>query len=667
MNIKDKILQYASFALVFLTPLLYWQHRLYAYITSKTFFIYGMVEILFFFWIYCIYTDSKYRLSKKTLIYFIPLLGFIAWLTLSSITAYNTNLAFWGALGRGTGLLTLFHLLAFSIVVASIVSKYGINYINNLLKWFVASSFILAISVWLGTDGLHTTFSSVVNDNGGGLAGNSTLTATVLLFSIAAALFVIFRKNSKFIKYFSLITIIVIVLSPLFLNICGLFNGHGLLGSARGTILALISGLIMACCGYMFLSNKKQYKYLSLSFLFIGFVVFVIAWMQLVTPGTSLHNKFAQEARGSRFIFWDTAQKAVDEHPLVGYGPENYSIAFQKYFNPDVLLTQNSMEGWADKAHNMYYDIGVSGGYPAIVLYGIFLLVILYCIYKSYIDKKFNHIQASVLIGLIFAYIINNLFTFDSNLSYMMLFMFVGIIFSCENIHNDKIKNSNNYLLLTILVIVFFPIWIYFSIMPSSKARVFSDVFSMPINTRSESYTKLLGSPHVGEQWDASSLAYDSYRNYLSNAQAIKSNKQILPYAINDVSALLDYLDNISKDNKTDYRLYITIIYLQNTLTYLTDRPYTPELKDRLLSVLDKAQKLSPNNPNVYWGIAQAKVWSGDFTGTEEAYRKALEVAPQLPGSYTLFMKYAQALGNQKLFNEIASQAQKNIVDFKYN
>lgn len=629
--------------------------------------MYGLIEILFFVWVYTACTDSKYRLSKKTLIYFIPLFGFVAWLTLSSLTAYNPSLSFWGALGRGTGLLTLYHCLALAVVVASITAKYGLVYINNLFKWLVASSFVLAVSVWLGTDGFRTSLSSVINDNGGGLAGNSTLTATFLLFSIAAALFIIFIKNNKFIKYFSWITIIIIVLSPLFLNIYGLFNGHGLLGSARGTILAVVSGAIVAFLGYMFLSNKKQYKYLSLSFVFIGLVVFVVAWMQLVTPGTSLHNKFAQEARGSRFIFWDTAQKAMHEHPLVGYGPENYSIAFQKHFNPDVLLTQNSMEGWADKAHNMYYDTGVSGGYPAVVLYGLFILALLYGIYMSYIDKKFNRIQASVLIGLVFAYIINNLFTFDSTLSYLALFIFAGIILSVGKADHDKLKHSNKYLLLTLLIIFFFPVWIYFSIIPARKARVFSDVFSMPINTRSESYTKLLGSPRVGEQWDASSLSYDSYRNYLSNAQAIKSNKQILPYAINDVTALLSYLDKVSEENKTDYRLYITMIYLQNTLTYFTERPYTPELKAKLLDTLDKAQKLAPNNPNVYWGIAQAKVWSGDFIGTEEAYRKAIEVAPHLPGSYTLFMKYAQALGNQKLFNEIAGKAQKNIIDFKYN
>lgn len=201
--------------------------------------------------------------------------------------------------------------------------------------------------------------------------------------------------------------------------------------------------------------------------------------------------------------------------------------------------------------------------------------------------------------------------------------------------------------------------------MPLSKSRAYSNTFASAINKRPDLYSKLLEGSRMGGDWDASGMAFEVYKKYASNPSVVKNDPKILPYAVKDITALLLYLEELSEINKSDYRLYISRNFLQNTVTYLTDSPYNEDMSRKTLAVLDHAKSLSPTNPNVYWSIAQVKIWGGDLKGTEEAYRKAIEVAPNIASSYNLLLKYAQVVGDQKLFNEVMLQAKENIKGYE--
>jgi len=607
--------------------------------------------------------------------YFIPVVLFVLWMTIAGISGANPSMSFWSSLGRGTGLLTLYHSLVLSFIVASLVNKNGLPYIVSLFQSFVFGSFILALSVWMGSEGFNLPIKVLQTDIGGGLAGNSTLTAGYFLFTLAMGAFLLSVKSlSTTRKWLIGITMAVTIFSPVFINLYGFLVGKGILGLARGTILALFTGLGAVGMGYMFLSNKKWIKGASISLVAIGVIAFSFLWIQLVTSDTKLHNQFAQEARGSRFIFWEAGQKAIDTHPLLGYGPENFSVAFQENFNPQILLSENSFEGWADRAHNIFYDLGVAGGYPVLILYFIFVLSLFYAPYMLYRRGEFTRIQASIMAGLFTAYLANNLFTFDSNLSLMALFVLAGIFYSL----NDKNKKEQKFLPVNIgqsnkniialgLTVLFLTSFIFLVYMPAGKSKAYAETFSASIDKRPDMYAKLLDGSHIGEQWDASDLAFATHKLYISNPAGFKADKEKLPYLIKNIDGLLSYLYKVSERNQTDYRLYLTIAFFENTLTYMSDRPYDSETRDRVLAVLEKAKNLSPANPNAYWVMAQTKIWGGDFEGAEEAYRQAVLVAPYIPSSYNLLLNYAKILGDQKLFDETIMRAKENIPDYTFN
>ncbi len=670
---KENMLEYLSFTLVLLMPVIFWSRGLFPHISSKTFFMYGVVEILFFLWLYVAFKDRQYRLSKKTLLMFAIPSVVLTWMTLATIYAVNPNLAFWSSLGRGTGLLTFYHVFAFALVTASLVKKSGMTYVTSLFQYFIAGSSLLALSVWMGVDGFHLPFTVLKTDAGGGFAGNSTLAAGYFLFTLAVSLFLLCSKNiSKTKKLFIYSTMAIIIFSPVFASLYRLFSDGSILGTARGTILAIISGIGASVVGYMFLSSKKSIRGLSVGIATIAVLVSGFLWVQLVTPNTTLHNKFAEQARGSRFIFWDVAQKAIDKNPVLGYGPENYQIAFQENFNPKILRVENSYEGWADRAHNQYYDLGVSGGYPLIILYALFLGSLFYVLLHLHKKGVLTKIQVSIFVGLLVAYIVNNLMTFDSNLSLTALFMITGILYSLYGDDGQTVPLKKRYtdseydvFLVGFLGLACVACLIFFVKMPVSKSGAYAEIFVMPINKRAEAYKDLLSGSSVGEAWDVGGLADDLYKKYSANPAQFKNDTKLLPYVVEDLTGLINYLEEVSVRNPTDYRLSITIAHLYGTLLYLNEMSANPEMFDHVLMVLNKAKKLSPTNPNVHWSMAQIYVWKGDLKSAENAYKEGIAIDPTFASSHRLLVQFAEIIGDQKLYTEALAQAQKDIPDFK--
>jgi O-antigen ligase len=598
---------------------------------------------------------------------------FIFWLTLAGILAVDPVLAFWSSLGRATGLLTIYHAFALSLIIASLLRKYGSDYLYRLIYWLLNSSFILALSLWLAEEGFNIILKTNLA-NGGGLIGNSSMAAAYLLFPIALGFFFLFSKKvEKSKKWWIGVILATIIFSSLFINIYGLLTGKSLFGSARGATLGIFVMIGVAVLVWMTLSKKKVLRVLGIIGIVLSIVAFSIGWMSLIKPGTQLHEKFTESTNGNRFTFWDIAQKGIDEHPYFGYGIENYGVTFQDYFNPEILDEKYNYEGWTDHSHNVYFDTGIAGGYPAIILYFAFLLSIIYGIYRVNKNGNISDIQAGVLAGLILGYFFQNLFVFDSMLSIIILYVLAGIIFALQDVYMkekvEKVKMSDDVknTIATVFVIACIPMLVFFMYMPMDKALSYKKLISMNIDERPTYYEGLLGGSSVGSTIDVSSIASTIYSYYATNLPHIKADKNIAPYVDADLKALTAYLDKVidGSKSKSDYRLYISTVFLYNTEVTLTEKPYDQALADHLYSLLDHASKLSPTNPETYWAKANISAWHGDLKGAEGAYKDAIIMNPKAPGSYRLLLRLAKVTKNQKLYDEVMKEANIAIPGFE--
>lgn len=675
---KKDILKYGTIILIFLAPLVYFGSMVFPHIASKTFFFYGFANILFFYWIYIIIVDKSYRLSKKQILFLSPLFAYIIWMTLAGLFAVNSHLAFWSTLGRGTGLMTLYYATALLLIIISLVRHFGQAYLIAIVRWFLYSSFIVALTVWFGNEGFHIQSGLFINSGGGGIIGNSSLAAAYFMFSLFFGVFLLFSKSlSKIRKIFISIIMAVILFSPLFINLYRLFKKGDILGSARGAILGIIVGVGVYLVSYFVFSKNKIMKILGIIGVVTMVVVFSVGWVKFMNPNTNIHKKFTEVATGTRFLFWDVAKVSMNKHPLLGYGPENYMIAFQENFNPKILNKELSVESWNDRAHNIYFDTGVSGGYPAILFYAVFLLSIFYGVFVLFKEGKISLMQLCSIYGLLSAYIFQNLFVFDSTLSILSLLILAGLIYgSIDYINKDKKENklekqngvledkTAKVIIGSSVFIIFITVFVYTSVLPARKAFALGHVFGSPISTRSSMYNGLLSGSNVGNDWDVSGFAHDIYKFYASNSQALKNDKSIIPIYEKDINSLIKYLEEIEKTNKTDFRLYMKIFNLYSTSIFIGDKSLDQNTGEYLLGVLDKAINLSPHNPEVYWGMAQLYAWSGNIKGIEESYKKAIAIDPQVSASHKLLIQFAQAIRDEKLYNEAIIQAEKDIPGF---
>jgi len=365
----------------------------------------------------------------------------------------------------------------------------------------------------------------------------------------------------------------------------------------------------------------------------------------------------------------------MSNHPFLGYGPENYSIAFQDNFDPKLFKDEFYNEIIIDRAHNIYFDTGVSGGYPLIVIYTFLILGILYAIYTAYDKKKITKLQAGIFGGLIVAYIFQNLFSFDSNISIFYLFVFIGIIFGLQETHRteheEEIKKSKNIneknlsLTLSVLLVIVsgISLW-YFVVLPSRKAILMQKVVTTYfIDGKSQLYENLLTGAQIGNDRDTASLSDVIFENYSYNLTNSIYKDSDIPLLLEDVTGMYNYLDSVAKINKTDINLRIGLLRFNSIYYFITGK----EISSNSLQIIENAHKLSPSNLEIYWWEAQIHFWHGDIPKAVESYKKGIALNPSFILSHKIFIQFASDIRDKKLFEEALIEAKRDIPNYDFD
>jgi len=119
-----------------------------------------------------------------------------------------------------------------------------------------------------------------------------------------------------------------------------------------------------------------------------------------------------------RFVVWERAVTGWLERPLLGWGPENFNVMFQRHFNPVLFLPEYGQEIWFDRAHNIIVDTLVTVGIVGLLAYfGIFLATLL-ILWQNYQKKRTCFWTAAAFSSLLAAYFVQNLTVFDKISSY---------------------------------------------------------------------------------------------------------------------------------------------------------------------------------------------------------------------------------------------------------
>ncbi len=629
MNLKtlDKVgrfLYFGTIVPVFLslvTPLIIQDSFLFPFISPKVFFFRTVIEISLFFYILLAIKEPAFRPKMSRLTYIVT--GFILVATIASVFGIDPYRSFWGNIERGEGLLTLYHVFAmFFIITQTFKSRRILTSLLHALALSVFAVSIYAFRQFLDVDG-------VINTSGSRLSatiGNASFFAGYLLFGIFLSAWFAFSNRYLWVR--------------IAYTLIGLFEIFILVRTeTRGAFIGLIVGALVSVLACLFLSNKKTVKIYATASILIIILSSVIVWWQRESPlvnNVALLRRlttisFDDVTTQSRLLTWDSSWQGAKDRPILGYGWENYNVAFNKYFNPGIYRDQGS-QIWFDRAHNIVFDVLVSSGIVGLLFYMLLFLYpfrILYLHHKKTNDSTVT----AVFSGLLIAYGISNLFVFDVLATYINFYVLLAFIVYLERKNSNSTSGdmmsgqngfascSNTFAISTITLGILLVISIYqFNIRHALINQEGLNAYRYSVTNNPQKARQVFENvlKNSGYQLPEIRQKYAEFAIRYANSNNQNFSSSLLSSAISEIKKTI-------KEHPYDVQNRMLLMILYNR----SDQ-FDPRRIDRLFEEGVRALELSPTRPQIYYELAQGYMARGEFEKGLEQFKKALELQPDV-------------------------------------
>ena len=400
---------------------------------------------------------------------------------------------------------------------------------------------------------------------------------------------------------------------------------------ARGAIIAFAIGSTFFAIYYVWIYYKALFRkaliisigsLVALSLLMWGSGQIFESDNYLLNRVTSIN--LANSTAQSRLNAWGIAWKASFDRPLTGYGLDNFSIVFDKYYHPFAEKFSND-ETWFDRAHNSFLDYLVMTGIFGFLAYILLLLIALWQSFKIAINEKNNwkkHLAVSLSATLV-VYIIFNLSAFDAGSAYIIFFFLLALLNSLAIQRSASLSSKSLrwswmlYMLAISMVIVLLPIH-YKHIIVNRTAGYAIAVFyekdfikSFELVNQSLDYGTFIN-PAIG------SRLIQAGRDLSTISEAV-SNKDIL-------ISIGDLFGEIIKDSQNG-KYYAMLGDYCGGLISIDDSAI-----NKMNQAFNESAVLSPNRPFLYlnWGSILT-VRLNEHKEAIQKFQKAVSIYPEFP------------------------------------
>lgn len=613
-------------AVPFIPFIILGQSTFFPYIVGKNFAFRIIVEVMFAAYLVLATVDPAYRPRKS---YLIGALGvFIGIITVAAIFGENPTKSFWSNFERMEGVVTYLHLFTYFIVASTVltVRKMWRPYLNLHL----AAGVIMAIYGVLQWSGAIVIVQDGVRVNG--TLGNAAYLGTYSLFNIFLAAFFMARESfttsgekARVAIYGSIILLQTFILYHT---------------ATRGAILGLLAGImLMAVLIAIFERERKVLRMSAAGFLvvivlFIG-VFIAVRDAQFVKNSPVLARfgsiSLTEQTTKSRFMVWGMAVQGFKEHPMLGWGMENFNYVFNKYYNPKMY----DQEQWFDRAHNVFFDWLIAAGLPGLLSYLSLFIFAIYLIWRR--ADTLSVAEKSALTGLLGGYFFQNLFVFDNITSLMYFFIVLAYIESLSrNLSVPQKKNetprgvSEDVAFVVSGSVIILAIILIYAINYNGFMQNTTLIRAMSEQTKD-------GATHNLELFKET-IAYGSFGTSEAREQLsqISLNKFDASKGISDIqkSFLILAIDELAKQAESlprDARYQLFAGSLLNRVGQF----------DQALPYLIKAHELSPRKQTILFELGNAYYNKKDMAKAEEMFKQAYELAPEYDSAKKF---YAQVL-----------------------
>jgi len=669
------------------------------------------VLIFFFIWEILFKKDKlnlfwqKFRRGPAALPLWFLIALFVVF-SLATIFSLDPHFSFWGSPYRGGGFLTFGLCIIFAIFI--FLNLRGKDW-QKILDFTLVIGCLIAIIAIFQKLGLFSKYMvSYKGQTVSTMGGPIFFALYLLLLSFLPLSFgLIVKSNKKKIFYLAsfLLLIVGIILAATRAVFLGLFVGLLFFiffypiksGSPSEIVPKAISpgqvGISPKAKLFNWVNPKKKKKILWLKILTVIIIIFSVLgffWLktqpQLVRvlekniilgsgferTWSFFENFSVNGILKSRGSGWKVAFEALKDRPLLGYGPENFSIGFDKFYDPTLpgIIKQPgaSSSGWWDRGHSIIFDISVSAGIPALIIYLFLFGTLIWQLQKikhysnlriesestngesesaNKNTKSTNNSQAIVAHGLeatFIGYLVANFFSFDVFSTYLIFFLLIGyalylIYYSnllkhypnlrieseSTNPSDSSTLNPSKYIFITILCFIF--IWFIWS-----------------ANTKPLLINKKINEAVFLKRNNQYGMAIKKMEKIMSQHTFIDNYLRLqyidligLCINTNPKSKLaLSYRAVEILEECTKLRPYYTRswLYLGTYTNRLveSDPNLSSEAKEELTkkaySYLEKAHQLSPKRPDIFVAWTKNYLISGKYQEAKEKAEECINFAP---------------------------------------
>lgn len=476
----------------------------------------------------------------------------------------------------------------------------------------------------------------------------------------------------------------------------------------RAVMIGFFAGFCYFFLAYPITYNVKKHWNKKLLFLkiFAGIILILSAYGVYYVNNHTIkelpqfvqENKFLKTTiqrvsiksalQDSRISGWQVSWEALKNKPILGYGMENFAQGFDEYYNPSLpKITQtlgSTGSGWWDRAHNFIFDISVTAGLPALIIYICLFGTLFFQLQKlKHIKRNQENVKENTDIiadipvyhaiqaGFI-GYFTANFFSFDTFSTYLISFMLIAFVLhlilskgsvgrsevptisrgpnsAALNIVWKKLQKNRNITILLIFLCVIWFIWTC-NIKPF---QINTDINAALYQAKNNDCEKAI------QRMEKISKTNTFLNNYLGLKYISIIGDCIKNENTETEQILAQRATEILKKN-----IEIRTTYTRNWLllgiytNYLIEKQTNLEIKEKLKQEADyyfeRANQLSPKRQEILIEWVKTDFMRQEFQMAKQKSLKCIEINDKLRDCYWIMGLTNIYLGEQE-------QADKNI------
>src|SRR5579871_1170212 len=368
--------------------------------------------------------------------------AFVFFFVLSSFFAYDTHTSFWSDLVRDEGAFQMLHYYLFFVLSSLLLNTEGdwkwmlrtsLGAAVLVVLYGVAAAVPLPGFIWIEGIPPEFGFWKRLVTSGFRFQGsldNASYAGSYLMFSILFALYLWVwaprPKASRNILGYS--TAVLFLFGFLYLS-----------GTRAG-----FAGLLAAMVGLavFVILRAGRVRRLAVAVLCAVAVVVLVVFL-IRTPATRISGSrilsfsLGESSAKLRLGAWKTAWRGFLERPLLGWGPENFPVVFDKYAESHLFTPGNTFQNtWWDRAHSIVFDYLAEGGIITFLAYCSIPVTLYTTLWRKVrsgdgASGRSSSLKVVSQQGLLFAtpigYLTQGLVMFDAFPIYLSYFTFVAL------------------------------------------------------------------------------------------------------------------------------------------------------------------------------------------------------------------------------------------------